>query len=215
YRDEIVNPEHTLTFMISKVVPGGFEGFVTMGYLATLFTSFCVIVNTATSLFTLDIYNSYCKRGGDQHHLIATARIFIILFVVISIIGAFEFDRTMSFFQYTTLILELIAPISASVFIVAIYTKRTPSFAAIVAIVFSLPTWWMIKTIFGMTSINIAGVLFLVLSAFMLLCNWLFPAAAPVVLKEKYAVRYERSLLIVIWGIFLITIAASCYTILI
>lgn len=215
YRDQITNVEHTLPFIIGKVVPAGFEGIITMGYLATLFTTFSVIINTAMSLFTLDIYNSIIPNKGSPKNLIQISKIFIIIFVTISILGAFSFDPEMPFFHYATLILELIAPITTSVFLVAIFTKRTPPIAAIWNIVLSLPTWMVLKFAFGMTNLNIAGVLFVILILFTLSFNLFMPLPQPVVLVEKYQVKYERSLLIVIWGIFLVTIVASFYTILV
>lgn len=215
YRDQITNVEHTLPFIISKVVPAGFEGIITMGYLATLFTTFSVIINTAMSLFTLDIYNSFKPNKGSSKNLIQTSKIFIIIFVTISILGAFSFDPQLPFFHYATLILELIAPITTSVFLIAIYTKRIPSVAAICAIAISLPIWIMLKLIFNMSNINIAGSLFVILISLMLSFKLFMPLPQPVIMVEKYQVKYERSLLIVIWGIFLVTIVASFYTILI
>lgn len=215
YRDQITNVEHTLPFIISKVVPAGFEGIITMGYLTTLFTAFSVIVNTAMSLFTLDIYNNIIPNKGRPKNLIQTSKIFIIIFVTVSILGAFSFDPELQFYHYASLILDLIAPITTSVFLIAIYTRRIPSIAAIWAICLSLPVWIILKLVFEMSNFNIAGTLFLILTLLMLSFKFFKPLPKPVVMIEKYQVKYERSLLIVIWGIFLITIVASFYTILI
>jgi solute:Na+ symporter, SSS family len=213
YRNEITNPEHTLPYVIAKVVPEGFEGIITMGYFATLFTTFSVIINTAMSLFTLDIYGAI--KPSKPKDIVKIARWFIIIFVSISVIGASTFDHTLPFFQYATLILDLISPISVSVYLVAIYTKRTPPIAAILAIFISLPIWIGLKMGLGMNNFNVAGSLFLILTGMMLLFNWFRPLPAPVILKDKYEIKYERSLLIVIWSIFLITIVTAFYTILI
>lgn len=215
FKDQIGNPEATLPFMIKNILPNGLQLLISIGYLSTLLTSFTIILNTATSLFTLDIYGAFIPEQEKEKKLIKVARNFILFFVIVAIIAGLSFKPQLPFFQYATLILELMAPIAASVFLTGFVSKRTPAMAARLAILLGIPLFFYIKNNYTITNVNLAGLEFLILTAFMQIYRRLAPLFEPIKLNEKFEIKFERNLMILIWSVFLITIVLSLYTTLI
>lgn len=213
FRDQITNPEATLPFMIKRVLPGEFQLLISLGYLSMLLTSFTIVLNTATTLFTLDIYGSFFKDKSEGQSSIQTARYFIIVFVIASIAGGLSFKPQVPFFKIATIILELMAPIAASVYLIGLFSKRTPAMAANLAIILGIPLFIIIKSTTDIGSINLAGLEFFVLVTFMLIYRMLSPLKQPIALKEKFEIKFERNLLILIWSIFLITAVCGLYAV--
>ncbi|MFN3405942.1 MAG: sodium:solute symporter family transporter [Cytophagaceae bacterium] len=212
YASEITVPQFTLTTLISKVAPASLAGIIILGYVGTMFATYTGYLNATSVILSLDIGSSVFKNQSEKQILRRT-RITSLLIIGISICLAVIFSSTGNLFDLTLNILLSVTPVSTTVFLFAIFSKKTPAFAANISIIAGIPVFFLVRHFVNLSLLDVSGLTFLILSAFMLLNRIVFALPSDVVLPEKFAVKFERNLLVEIWGIFLVASVFTIYAI--
>lgn len=107
--------------MLQQLLPPGLAGLVFAGFLAALMSSADSYLNSASTLWTMDIYRKYIKKDASPEHLYRVGRLLTVLFIVLAIIwapitgkfsGIFSAMQTLlSFFQGPMLAILLLGVI--------------------------------------------------------------------------------------------------------
>ncbi len=82
----ITGYDHDAAFplLVRNLVPtGGFKGFLLAALLGAIISSVAAMLNAASTIFTMDIYNEYINKNADQKTLVRVGRIAVIVFVLI------------------------------------------------------------------------------------------------------------------------------------
>ncbi|KAM9747817.1 solute carrier family 5 member 4 isoform 2-T2 [Dama dama] len=111
--------------MISRILFTGLRGLMLSVMLASLMSSLTSIFNSASALFTIDLYTKIRKRASEKELLIA-GRLFIILLIAISIVWVplVQVAQNGQLFHYIESISSYLGPPIAAVFLLAIFCKR-------------------------------------------------------------------------------------------
>ncbi|CAN0334671.1 unnamed protein product [Lampetra fluviatilis] len=111
--------------LVINLMPNGLRGLMLSVMLASLMSSLTSIFNSASTLFTLDIYNKI-RTSATERELMLAGRVFILVLIGISIawIPIIEGAQSGQLFDYIQSITSYLGPPIAAVFLLAIFVKR-------------------------------------------------------------------------------------------
>jgi SSS family solute:Na+ symporter len=137
FSDTIVDPNDTLMVLISKVLPTGMVGLMTAALLAALMSTISAALNSVGTLVSIDIVKKMRPLTPDKI-LLRVGRITSIVVMILAIswspfIGKFE-----SIFDAISILLSMLSPPVASVFIMGIFWYRGNDKVALSTMIFGL-----------------------------------------------------------------------------
>ncbi|KAM4810468.1 sodium/glucose cotransporter 1-like [Rhinophrynus dorsalis] len=111
--------------MVINLMPDGLRGLMLSVMLASLMSSLTSIFNSASTLFTMDIYTKIRKKASEKELMIA-GRIFILFLIGVSIawVPILQSAQSGQLFDYMQSITSYLGPPIAAVFFLAIFVKR-------------------------------------------------------------------------------------------
>lgn len=164
--------------LVADVLPVYFAGFFLAVLLGAVFSSFNSLLNSAATLFCLDIYQPMKKSAVSDANLIRVAKIASVVIAVFSFIaapllqyapeGLWQIIRIFTGF-YNIPIITLV--------VVGLFTRRVPALAAKVVVVFHVIAYGLLQFVFdlGINFIHIYAILFVIEVAIMLLIGYQRP----------------------------------------
>ncbi|XP_059137800.1 solute carrier family 5 member 4-like [Peromyscus eremicus] len=111
--------------LVLELMPNGLRGLMLSVMLASLMSSLTSIFNSASTLFTLDLYTKMRKKASERELLIA-GRLFAIVLIVISILWVplVQASQNGQLFHYMASFSSYIGSPVGAVFMLAIFCKR-------------------------------------------------------------------------------------------
>uniref|UniRef100_A0A8C2LFU0 Low affinity sodium-glucose cotransporter n=1 Tax=Cricetulus griseus TaxID=10029 RepID=A0A8C2LFU0_CRIGR len=111
--------------LVLKLMPMGLRGLMLSVMVASLISSLTSIFNSASTLFTLDLYTKMRKKASERKLLIA-GRLFVTVLIVTSILWVpiVQVSQGGQLIHYTESISSYLGPPIAAVFLLAIFCKR-------------------------------------------------------------------------------------------
>jgi solute:Na+ symporter, SSS family len=179
---DLAKPDQAFPWVLSNYVGVGFKGLVFAALVAAIGSSISSMVNSASTIFTLDIYKPLLasqkvkdKVLGEgetesDDHLVLVGKISAALALIIGVVIAPFLDNLEQVFQYIQEYTGLISPGVVAVFIFGIFWKRATANAALAAILVSVPLNMGLKLILGdeFPFLDRMGFCFLAVSALMI-----------------------------------------------
>ncbi|MBK9734654.1 MAG: sodium/solute symporter [Saprospiraceae bacterium] len=156
---EISKSDEAYPWVISNYVGVGFKGIALAALIAAIGSSVASIVNSATTIFTLDIYRPlFMKRDvehkqllnanendGQQltvkenHHLVKVGKWTALICLVIGVVIAPSLGSLDQAFQFIQEFTGFISPGIVAIFLFGMFWKRTSTTAAFAAVLLSIP----------------------------------------------------------------------------
>ncbi|XP_071322635.1 sodium/glucose cotransporter 1 [Trachinotus anak] len=111
--------------LVVDLMPNGLRGLMLSVMLASLMSSLTSIFNSASTLFTMDIYTKI-RRSASEKELMIAGRVFILALIGVSIawIPVVQSAQSGQLFDYIQSITSYLTPPVAAVFMLAIFCKR-------------------------------------------------------------------------------------------
>ncbi|XP_069071206.1 sodium/glucose cotransporter 1-like isoform X2 [Pleurodeles waltl] len=111
--------------MVVDLMPDGLRGLMLSVMLASLMSSLTSIFNSASTLFTMDIYTKVRPKASEKELMLA-GRVFILFLIGISIawVPILQSAQSGQLFDYIQSVTSYLGPPIASVFLLAIFVKR-------------------------------------------------------------------------------------------
>ncbi|XP_068845912.1 sodium/glucose cotransporter 1 isoform X3 [Capricornis sumatraensis] len=111
--------------LVVELMPNGLRGLMLSVMLASLMSSLTSIFNSASTLFTMDIYTKIRKRASEKELMIA-GRLFMLVLIGVSIawVPVVQSAQSGQLFDYIQSITSYLGPPIAAVFLLAIFCKR-------------------------------------------------------------------------------------------
>lgn len=168
--------------LVKDVLPQYLSGFFLAVLLGAVFSSFNSLLNSAATLFCLDVYKPLKKEKVTDEKLIRVAKITSLVIAVLSFItapllmfapeGLWQIIRIFTGFYNIPVI---------TIVLVGLFTKRVPALAAKVAIIFHVIAYGLLKFVWevDINFIHIYAILFAVELTIMLVIGRLYPMQTP------------------------------------
>lgn len=149
---DIDNPDMVYPTMIIKMLPAGLIGVLLSAMLAALMSTLSAILNSASTLFTMDFYAQF-RPDADSRTLVRTGKIATVVILVIAAVWAPNISRFDSLLKYYQEMISYLAPPVVAAFLTGIFSRRTNAkgaFAGLVSgLVMAVLLLFFRKDIFG------------------------------------------------------------------
>lgn len=119
----IENPDMVYPTMVMRLLPTGLMGVLLSAMLAALMSTLSAILNSASTLFTMDFY-AQMNPKADSRKLVHVGKIATVVILVIATIWAPNISRFDSLLKYYQEMISYIAPPVVAAFLVGIFSRR-------------------------------------------------------------------------------------------
>lgn len=143
--DGTINYDAAYPLLIKTFIPNGVLGLVVVALSAAIVSSLASMLNSTSTIFTMDIYKPYFSKKTDGSDLVTVGRITSIVALIIAIILAPALKSMPQMFQYIQEYTGVVSPGILGVFLMGLFWKRTTSKAAIIGVVTSIPVALALK----------------------------------------------------------------------
>ena len=126
--------------LVRELVPIGLSGIVMAGLASGMLSHISSVLNSCSTIFTMDLYRPVLGRDKSEQHLVRVGRISAFTILVIATLLAiwFSHQKLGVFDLIQDIGAWVAAPISA-VFLLGVLWKRTTAWAATFVLVFAFP----------------------------------------------------------------------------
>jgi SSS family solute:Na+ symporter len=145
YGDELTRSDQAYPLLLARLLPSGLTGLMFAALLAAIMSSLDSMLNSAATIFTVDLYQRHLKPGSSQRHLIFVGRSSTVVFLLLAAAWApalMYFERVFSYIQEFW---GLITPGVAVVFLGGLFSRRFSSDAAAWVMGLTLPVTLLLK----------------------------------------------------------------------
>ncbi|MDR1273475.1 MAG: sodium/sugar symporter [Odoribacteraceae bacterium] len=132
-------------WLISTLIPVGLKGLVVAALIAAIVSSLASMVNSASTIFTMDIYRHYVNKEASHRRLVTVGRLTALAALVIACVVApamKSFDQMFIYIQEYT---GLVSPGILAVFLMGLFWKKATNRAAIIGALVSIPVALALK----------------------------------------------------------------------
>ncbi|MEN0019924.1 MAG: sodium/solute symporter [Planctomycetota bacterium] len=125
--------------LVSKLAPVGFKGFIIAAVMGAVVSSLASMMNAASTIFTMDIYNKFIAKDASQKQLVWTGRVVVIIAMVIGCIVAPFIDNPnlKGAFNFIQEFQGFISPGILTIFLFGIFVPKAPRIAGAVGLILS------------------------------------------------------------------------------
>ncbi len=141
YADQISQPDKAYPFLISQILPPQLRGVMFAALCGAVMSTFNSGLNSASTIFTIDIYKKYINPRSTSHHELVIGRISTTVIVIVACMWAPIISKFEGVFAYIQEIWGFITPGIVAVFVTGIFFKRVPPIAAKTALLLSVPLY--------------------------------------------------------------------------
>lgn len=145
---DIGKPDEAYPWLLENIVPTGIKGLIFAALIAAIVSSFSAIINSASTIFTMDLYKPYFNPKADDKKMVFVGRLSSVVVVILSVLVAMSLGNLEQAFQFIQEYTGMVSPGITAIFILGLYWKRTTSTAAFWGTVLSVPISIGIKQIF-------------------------------------------------------------------
>ncbi len=125
----IERPDMIYPTMVMKLLPTGLLGIMLSALLAALTSTLSAIMNSASTLFTMDFYAKMNPKA-DSKKLVRVGKIASLVIIIIAALWAPQIGKFGSLLKYYQEMLSYIAPPVVAAFLMGIFSKRTTATGA-------------------------------------------------------------------------------------
>ncbi len=135
--------------LIGKLLPAGkgLQGFVLAAILGAVVSSLASMLNSASTIFTMDLYRKYVQRDAPQRRLVLIGRVCVLVFVVIGCLIAplLGHPRFGGIFKYIQEFQGFISPGILAVFVFGLLVKKAPGICGVVGLLINPLMYGLLK----------------------------------------------------------------------
>ncbi len=134
----IVN-DNAAPWLIKEVIPVGLKGLILAALAAAIVSSLASMVNSTSTIFTMDIYKSIINKNADDKSLVTVGRITGLVALIIAILIAPQLKSLGQVFQYIQEYTGVVSPGILAVFLMGLFYKKASNNGAIWGVLLSIP----------------------------------------------------------------------------
>lgn len=133
-----VNYDKAYPWLISVFIPTGLKGLVLAALVAAIVSSLASMLNSTSTIFTMDIYKAYFNRQATEKQVVFTGRLTALIALLIAGFVAPLLGNIPQMFQYIQEYTGMVSPGILGVFIMGLFWKKTTNKGAIVGVIASI-----------------------------------------------------------------------------
>ena len=134
----IIN-DNAAPWLIKEIIPVGLKGLILAALAAAIVSSLASMVNSTSTIFTMDIYKSIINKNADDKSLVKVGRIAGLVALIVAIIIAPQLKSLGQVFQYIQEYTGVVSPGILAVFLMGLFYKKASNNGAIWGVISSIP----------------------------------------------------------------------------
>ena len=143
--DGSINYDKAYPWLISVFIPVGLKGVVIAALVAAVVSSLASMLNSTSTIFTMDIYKVYINKNASDKKTVNIGRMTAAGALVIAGLLAPFMGNIPQMFQYIQEYTGLVSPGILAVFLMGLFWKKSTSKAAIIGVIASIPIALLLK----------------------------------------------------------------------
>ncbi len=143
--DGSVNYDKAYPWLISTFIPAGLKGLVVAALAAAIVSSLASMMNSTSTIFTMDIYKPYLEKKGSKNRDVFVGRTAGGIAILVAILIAPLLGTLDQVFQYIQEYTGLVSPGILAVFMLGLFYKKATNKGAVVGILASIPIALLLK----------------------------------------------------------------------
>jgi SSS family solute:Na+ symporter len=144
--DGTLNYDKAYPWLISVFIPTGLKGLVLAALTAAIVSSLASMLNSTSTIFTMDIYRPYINKNASQKQIVNVGRVTAAVALVIAGFMAPLLGNIPQMFQYIQEYTGLVSPGILAVFLMGLFWKKTTNKGAIVGVIGSIAVALLLKS---------------------------------------------------------------------
>ena len=188
YGGSMENTDAAYPLLIKNLIPAGLRGFMLAAIAGAVMSSLASMLNSASTIFTMDLYTRYVERNASQKKIVLVGRLMTIVFVLLGCLIAPNLGdpKFLGIFTYIQEFQGYISPGILAAFIFGFLVKKAPPAAGLSALVLCVPIYGFLQLFFGeIAFLNRMAITFGILLLVMTLITTLKPLKQPVELPRR------------------------------
>ena len=141
-----INYDKAYPWLIREFIPIGFKGLVLAALTAAIVSSLASMLNSTSTIFTMDIYKPYLNKNASEKQLVTVGRLTAAAALLIAILVAPVLGNIPQMFQYIQEYTGLVSPGILAIFIMGLFWRNTTNKAAIVGAISSIIVALLLKS---------------------------------------------------------------------
>lgn len=137
YGAQMSSPDEAFPILIRNLIPNGLRGFMFAAIAGAVISSLASMLNSASTIFTMDVYNRMIDRNAPQKRLLFLGRFMTLVFMVIgcSLAPMLDNPKFGGVFQYIQQFQGYIWPGVVAAFVFGMMVKDAPGSAGVAALI--------------------------------------------------------------------------------
>jgi SSS family solute:Na+ symporter len=140
-----INYDKAYPWLIGTFVPAGLKGLVVAALSAAIVSSLASMLNSTSTIFTMDIYKPYINKSAGNKQLVTVGRITVLVALAIATSLANKMGSIPQMFQYIQEYTGIVSPGILAVFLMGLFWKKTNVKGAIAGVLSSIPVALALK----------------------------------------------------------------------
>lgn len=143
--DGTTNYDKAFPWLIGTFIPSGLKGLVVAALAAAIVSSLASMLNSTSTIFTMDIYKSYFNKTASDRVTVRVGRISAFSALIIAILIAPQLRNIEQAFQYIQEYTGMVSPGILAVFLTGLFWKKATARGAITGAIASIPIALILK----------------------------------------------------------------------
>ena len=183
YKDQLIGTTDTAyPLLIRNLIPTGVRGFIFAAISGAVISSLASMLNSASTIFTIDLYQRHFKKNASSHSIVTVGRITTLLFVITGCMIAPQLgaERFKGIFNYIQEFQGFISPGILAAFVFGLLIPKTPASAGVASLLLNVPIYGFLLKYYGnIAFLNRMAITFVILLITMGVITIVKPLAVP------------------------------------
>ncbi len=166
--------------LIKNLITPGFRAFIFAAITGAVISSLASMLNSASTIFTMDLYKRYFRKDASHKNLILAGRLSTLVFVIIGALIATKLGdpKFKGIFTYIQEFQGYISPGILAVFVFGMLFKKAPPIAGVTGLIITVPIYGFLQRQFGQIAfLNRMAITFILILIVMYIITLIKPMA--------------------------------------
>lgn len=203
-------PDQAYPWLMHNFIPSGVKGIAFAALVAAIVSSLASMVNSISTIFTMDIYKEYLVKNASEKRLVTVGRLCGIASLLIAVVLAPLLGNLDQAFQFIQEFTGFVSPGALAIFLVGFFWKRANAAGAIAAAVGTFVFSLFLMLAFPEVSfLDRMGYVFLLCVLLMVIFGWKAPISPKAIEIDR--TLFRTTLLFKVLSICIIGILSCIY----
>jgi SSS family solute:Na+ symporter len=144
YGAQLQRPDQAYPMLVRELVPAGLRGFILAALAGAVISTLASVLNSASTLFTMDLYKRFLRRQAGQGELVAVGRVATVIALVLAAVLATSPFLEGGVFRFIQEFQGYVSPGIVAAFVFGFAVPKAPPLAGLAALVLSAPVYGLL-----------------------------------------------------------------------